>query len=253
MVITGGSSGIGAAIVQKFLALGYSVFNLDIVAGTVHNCDASAQVENDANRQYHHVQCDVSNYAAVKSAIESISSEHEIEVLVCNAGKHLSATIENTSEEELLALFNLNVKGAVSAIQSSLPSMKSNNFGRIILVASDQAIVGKTNSFAYNLTKHALASIAKTTALDYADYGITANAVCPGTIDTPLYRHAIQNYCDKSGRNVEEVHIEEAQLQPVGRIGLSEEVAEYVSFLAKKSSGFITGSLQIIDGGYTAR
>ncbi|MCJ8321915.1 MAG: SDR family oxidoreductase, partial [Colwellia sp.] len=161
--------------------------------------------------------------------------------------------IENTSETDLDKVFSINVKGAFAAIKAVLPNMKSNKNGAIILISSDQAIIGKQNSFAYNLSKTALASMAKTTALDYAQFNIRANAVCPGTIETPLYHQAIDNYCQKSGADKANIHQEEAKLQPLGRLGQPEEVAELVLFLASDKAKFITGSLQVIDGGYTAQ
>ena len=93
--------------------------------------------------------------------------------------------------------------------------------------------------------------MAKTTALDYASYNIRANAVCPGTIETPLYHSAIDKYCASSGADKAQVHAAEAALQPLGRLGQPEEVAQLVLFLASDKAGFITGSLQVIDGGYT--
>ena len=131
--------------------------------------------------------------------------------------------------------------------------MKQQQHGAIVIVASDQALIAKGNSFAYNLSKHALASIAKTTAIDYAKFNIRANAVCPGTIETPLYHQAIDKYCQQSGADKAQVHQEEAALQPLGRLGKAEEVAELVSFLVSDKASFITGSLQVIDGGYTAQ
>jgi NAD(P)-dependent dehydrogenase (short-subunit alcohol dehydrogenase family) len=103
------------------------------------------------------------------------------------------------------------------------------------------------------MSKAALASIAKTTALDYARYNIRSNAVCPGTIETPLYHQAIDKYCEHSGADKTQIHQEESDLQPLGRLGQPEEVAELVLFLASEKSKFITGSLQVIDGGYTAQ
>lgn len=150
-------------------------------------------------------------------------------------------------------VFNINVKGAYAAVKSVLTSMKSQRKGSIILMASDQALIAKKNSFAYNISKAALASIAKTTALDYASFNIRSNAVCPGTIETPLYHQAINNYCERSGADKAKVHQEEANLQPLARLGQPEEVAELVLFLASDKSTFITGSLQVIDGGYTAQ
>ena len=237
-IVTGGSFGIGLAVVEKLLSENYQVFNLDIAPSEVGNF----------------VECDVSCVEIVKRCIaEIISQTGRVDALVSNAGKHLSATIEDTDEAMLDTLFNLNVKGAYAAIQAVLPSMKSQNNGAIVLMASDQAIIGKPNSFAYNLTKSSLASMAKTTALDYAKFNIRANAVCPGTIETPLFHHAIDKYCAKSGANKAEIVAEEAQLQPLGRLGKAHEVAALTAFLLSDDASFITGSLQSIDGGYTAQ
>lgn len=236
-IITGGSSGIGLSIAKLFSDNGYQVFNLDITPSSVGEF----------------IHCDVSQVANVEAAINNIAKQHTIDVLISNAGKHLSATIENTSETMLDDLFALNVKGAYAAIKAVLPQMKTNKKGVILIISSEQAVVGKRNSFAYNLTKAALASMAKTTALDYAAYNIRANAICPGTVETPLYHQAIDNYCHKSGADKANVHQEEAALQPLNRLGQPEEVAELALFLASDKASFITGSLQLIDGGYTAQ
>ena len=236
-VITGASSGIGLSIAEKFIAEGYQVFNLDIQSGSAGTF----------------VSCDMTNVEAVTEAINNIGEQYGIDVLVSNAGVHYSANIENTSEHDLERVFNINVKGAYAATKACLPFMKAKQYGNVIYIASDQALIGKRNSFAYNLSKAALASMAKTTALDYAEFNIRANAVCPGTIETPLYHKAIDNYVEKSGADKTVVHQEEAKLQPLGRLGQPEEVAELTFFLASDKASFITGSLQVIDGGYTAQ
>jgi len=236
-IITGGSSGIGLAIVKIMLANDYEVFNLDLAA----------------SKYGQFRQCDVTNHQQVKQIITDIAATNSIDVLVSNAGIHYSGTLENTPPEDFERVFSINVKGAYNAVQSVLPTMKAQENGAIILVGSDQCLVGKPNSFAYNLSKASLASMAKTTALDYAKFNICVNAVCPGTIETPLYHNAIDNYCDKSGADKAAIHREEAALQPLNRIGQPEEVAELVLFLASDKAKFITGSLQVIDGGYTAQ
>jgi NAD(P)-dependent dehydrogenase (short-subunit alcohol dehydrogenase family) len=236
-IVTGGSSGIGLSIVKLFLDNNYQVFNLDITESSVGSFCA----------------CDITDVTQVNDIISNIAKDHTIDVLVSNAGIHFSGSIENTTEADLESVFNINVKGAYAAIKAVLPSMKAQQNGAIILMSSDQALIAKHNSFAYNLSKAALASMAKTTALDYAQFNIRANAVCPGTIETPLYHQAINNYCEKSGANKTEIHAEEAALQPLGRLGQAEEVAELVHFLASDKAKFITGSLQVIDGGYTAQ
>jgi len=236
-IVTGGSSGIGLSVVKLFLANNYQVFNLDIQPSEFGQF----------------CPCDITNLDQINNIIDDITQHHNVDTLVSNAGIHFSATIENTSEDELDKIFSINVKGAYAAMKAVIPNMKSNQSGNIILISSEQALVGKPNSFAYSLTKTALASMAKTTALDYAGFNIRANAVCPGTIETPLYHKAIDNYCERSGANKEEIHQEEARLQPLGRLGQPEEVAELVLFLASDKARFITGSLQVIDGGYTTQ
>lgn len=236
-IVTGGSAGIGAAIVSKLQEQEVKVYNLDIQpsAGNWLNCD-------------------VTDNAALDQAIEQvIAREKKIDILVCNAGMHLSGTIEQTDEASFDSLFQLNVKSAYYAIRACLPSMKSAKQGSIVLLGSDQSFIAKPHSFAYNLSKHAIASMAKTTAIDYAAFAIRANAVCAGTTETPLYHQAIAAYCAKSGRDKFVVHQEESALQPLGRIGQPEEIAELVCFLAGDKARFITGSLYQIDGGYCTR
>jgi NAD(P)-dependent dehydrogenase (short-subunit alcohol dehydrogenase family) len=236
-IVTGGSSGIGLSIVELFIRKNYQVFNLDLQP-------------NDTGT---FIKCDVTDTHQVNDIIKNITIKNNVDVLVSNAGIHFSGNIENTSESDFDKVLNINVKGAYAAIRAVLPNMKTNNNGAIILMASDQALIAKQNSFAYNMSKAALASMAKTTALDYASFNIRANAVCPGTIETPLYHQAINNYCERSGADKAQVHAEEAALQPLGRLGQPEEVAELVYFLASDKAKFITGSLQVIDGGYTAQ
>jgi NAD(P)-dependent dehydrogenase (short-subunit alcohol dehydrogenase family) len=236
-IVTGGSSGIGLSIVELFIRKDYQVFNLDL----------------QPSDKGTFIKCDVTDTLQVNDIIENITKESNIDVLVSNAGIHFSGNIENTSESDFDKVLNINVKGAYAAIRAVLPNMRTNNNGAIILMASDQALIAKQNSFAYNMSKAALASMAKTTALDYASFNIRANAVCPGTIETPLYHQAINNYCERSGADKAQVHAEEAALQPLGRLGQPEEVAELVYFLASDKAKFITGSLQVIDGGYTAQ
>ncbi|MEP0355771.1 MAG: SDR family oxidoreductase [Paraglaciecola sp.] len=241
-IVTGGSFGIGEAVCQKFLEQNYHVINLDIKI----NPKQSTAIE--------WFKCDMSNTADITMNVEKAITNHgRVDALISNAGIHFSGNIEDTSEKDFERVFSLNVKGAITATKAVLPIMKQQKQGVILYMASDQALVAKTNSFAYNLSKSALASMAKTTALDYAQFNIRANAVCPGTIETPLYHTAIQNYVNESGVDINLVHQEEAALQPLGRLGKANEVAALTYFLASDDAAFITGSLQSIDGGYTAQ
>lgn len=237
-LVTGGATGIGLAIVEGFILEGYTVYSADI----------------QPSPRGHHLHCDVTDPQSVQHAVNDIlQAENRIDALICNAGIHLSANIENTTEQELDHIFNINVKGAYHAIRACLPSMKAAKKGSIVLLGSDQCTVAKSNSFAYNLSKHAIASMTKTTAIDYAGDNIRTNAVCAGTTDTPLYHRAIDAYCQRTGADKATVHQQEALLQPLGRIAKPEDVANVVIFLASDKASFITGSLYHVDGGYTLR
>lgn len=241
-VVTGGSKGIGLAVCQLFAKQGYQVFNLDLE-------DFSQPVENGT-----WLACDVSDVEGVAHCIEQINKDAgRIDALVCNAGFHVSATIEQTDEALLDRVFNVNVKGAYSAIRAVLPTMRAQQRGAVIVMGSDQSFIGKQSSFAYGMSKSALASIARTTALDYASDNIRVNAVCPGTIETPLFHNAIDKYVARSGADKAEVLQDEAAAQPLGRLGQPDDVAELVCFLASDKAKFITGSLHAVDGGYTAQ
>lgn len=241
-IVTGGSLGIGYAVCKLFSQNGYNVINLDI---------------RDFEQPLSHClwkPCDVSVVRNIESSISEVLAAYKrIDALVCNAGIHVSATIEDTDEALLDKVINLNIKGAYGAIKSCLPTMKAQNSGAIVVMGSDQSFVGKRNSFAYGVSKGALASMAKTTALDYATYNIRVNAVCPGTIETPLFHKAIDNYVARSGANKDDVVAEEAAAQPIGRLGQPDDVAELTYFLCSSKASFITGSLYAIDGGYTAQ
>jgi len=239
VVITGGSNGIGEACAQKFYQNNHKVINLDI--------------SNPINDYGLFIKTDLSDKEQIKKVFAEINKLHgDIDILISNAGIHLSANIEDTTEDMYDKVIATNLTSTFFVIQNTIKAMKKKG-GRIITIGSDQSLVGKPNSAVYGLTKAAIAQLTKNIALDYSKYGILANCVCPGTIETPLYTQAINDYCLKSGRNVNEVNQEEARLQPVGRIGTSEEVASLIYYLAIEASSFIQGSNIVIDGGYTAK
>lgn len=242
VLVTGGSLGIGAAVCQRFSQQGWRVINIDL----------RAPEQSDSNIEWW--ACDLTDAEQSKDVFNAILTKYaRIDALVSNAGVHYSGTIEQTSEEDFERVFAINVKAAINATKAVLPSMKAQRKGVILYMASDQALIAKHNSFAYNMSKAALASLAKTTALDYAQFQIRANAICPGTIETPLYHQAIDRYVAKSGADKQQVHAQEAALQPLGRLGQADEIAAYTYFLASDEACFITGSLQVIDGGYTTQ
>lgn len=234
-IITGASQGIGLAVASRFLAAGYHVYNFDLLFSEMGQF----------------VHCDVRSNSSIHRAVRCvIDKEGHIDVLISNAGIHFSGNIEYTTEEDFDSLMEINVKGTYLLLRSCIPFLKEQK-GDIVLISSEQAFVGKQNSFAYNASKAAVAAMARTMAADYADYQVRCNAVCPGTIDTPLYRNAITRASKKTGLSIEELNQQEADLQLLKRIGKPEEVAELVYFLGSSQANFITGALYTIDGGYT--
>lgn len=235
-VVVGGSSGIGEATIEKFQSEGYKVYNLDI--------------KPSLNSSYY-LKCDVTSPDAVKSAFDFIRyHDRYINNLVISSGIHLSGNVENTSLDAFQEIVDINVKGTYLILHYAIGLIKSHG-GSIVLVSSEQAFVGKKNSFAYNLTKSAIASMARTIAIDYAPFNIRCTAVCPGTIDTPLYRKAISNAAQFNNLQLEKIHKEECEMQLLKRLGTPMEVAELINFLCSDKCGYITGSLHVVDGGYT--
>lgn len=234
-VVTGGSHGIGEAVAESFTSQGYYTYNLDLKPGTFG----------------HFIECDVASPECVENAFSLIyKDEIRIDSVVISAGVHFSGNVETTTVDDFDRIFSINVKGAYLAVKKCLPLMKDSG-GSIVLVSSDQAFVGKRNSFVYNLSKSAVASMARTIAIDYAPYNIRCNAICPGTIDTPLYRAALSRASEKLGKSFDSLHREECNEQLLNRIGKASEVAEFIDFLCSDKAGFVTGSLHSIDGGYT--
>ncbi|MCP4473473.1 MAG: SDR family oxidoreductase, partial [Gammaproteobacteria bacterium] len=167
VVISGGSSGIGKACVEKFLDHGDCVYNFDI--------EKNDELDKQAN--YTWLMTDVRDQEAISSSIaQVIERSGDIHVLIASAGKHLSANIENTSQEQLLDIMNLNLFGVFWLIQSALGSMKQHKKGRIITIGSDQCAIAKGNSTAYGMTKAGLLSLTK--------------SICLTTIIIPYGRHA---------------------------------------------------------------
>lgn len=239
-VVTGGTSGIGKATIDLLHQQGAKVYNLDI-----HQL---------AGAKGHFISCDVSDYEQVTQAIAQVyASEQHIDLLFANAGIHLFANIEQTSIEEFEHILAVNIKGTFHTLKQVLPIMKAQNSGSILLMGSDQSLVGKGQSAAYGLTKGAIAQLTKSTAIDYAEFNIKVNCICPGTIDTPLLEKAVGTFKSLTGMDNHEVLTLLRESQPIKRIAKPDEIANLACYLLSDKNSFMTGALVPVDGGYTCQ
>lgn len=246
VIITGGSRGIGAATTALFAERGDRVYILDI-----------QQPLNDLAKHPHlrYIECDVSRFESVKSAIDKIISEtSRIDCLFVNAGIHISATLEETTLDQFENVLGVNFKGAFHTLKCVLPIMNSQKSGSIVLTGSDQSTIGKKHSFIYGATKGAIGQMTKSLALDCAPFNVRVNCVCPGAIKTDLYDTAVKNAAEKfTNGNTSIIEDGVKQKHPLGRVGTPEEVAKLVYFLCSDDASYMTGGLIPVDGGYTCQ
>lgn len=239
-VITGASSGIGKATKDLLQQKGSRVYNLD-------------RNKPDKPDEYF-ILCETNKKQDVNAAIDKVfEQEKKIDLLFANAGVHLFATLEETSYEQLESIVGINILGVYYLLKKVIPIMKQQKKGSVVLMGSDQVFIGKASSSVYGMTKAAIGQLAKSTAIDYAPYNIRVNCICPGTIHTPLLDRAVEQFVSKTGTAANEVYKSLDAVQPMGRVGRAEEIAQSVAFLLSDESSFTTGSLFAVDGGYTCQ
>jgi len=233
-IVTGGSSGIGEAIVKEFGDHGATVHVLDTQA-----CDTRDGL--------HSHTCDVSDHGAVHGVIGSICSKSPVDILVNNAGVAAIGDLLSTSEEEFERLFRVNVKGIYNCMHACLPSMVDTGGGVILNMASVAATVGISDRFAYSMTKGAVRSMTFSVAKDYVGKSIRCNCISPARVHTPFVDGFLAAHYP--GRE-QEMYESLAKTQPIGRMGRPEEIAQLAVYLCSDQAGFITGTDIPIDGGF---
>ena len=239
IVITGGTRGIGAAMVEAFLATGANVY------ATGANREGLKELNESARsklRRVEYLYLDFSSTDSVDSCLETLLKLERVDVLVNNAGVNKIDTIDEITDHDWDWINAVNLRGPFFAIRALVPKMKSQKSGKIINVSSIFGVVSKEKRAAYSTTKWGLVGFTKAVALDLAPHNILVNAVSPGFVDTELTRRILGN------EGIEEL----VEKIPQQRLANREEIAKIVLFLASDHNTYITGQNIIVDGGFTS-
>jgi NAD(P)-dependent dehydrogenase (short-subunit alcohol dehydrogenase family) len=232
-IVTGGASGIGAAIVERLRSAGAKVAIFDI-----------NQLENVDDNSLS-VAVNVSNDESVRNGVEAtIEKFGQIDIVVNNAGIGAQGTVTANDDAEWLRVFDVNVFGMARLTRAAIPHLLKSNSGAVVNISSIAATAGLPERVLYSATKGAVSAMTRAMAADYIRLGVRVNAVNPGTADTPW----VANLLSKA----ENPEAERAALnarQPHGRLVMASEIADAVAYLASPLSGSTTGTSIAVDGG----
>jgi 3-hydroxybutyrate dehydrogenase len=247
--VTGAAGGIGLRIAEMLAERGARV--------TVADLDGAAarRTAERIGRGAMGVAADVSSEAQLVAALDQTLAAHgRLDVLVNNAGLQFVSPIEEFPAEKFELLVRVMLVGPFLAIKHVFPVMKRQGGGRILNVASINGLVGFAGKAAYNSAKHGVIGLTKVAALEGARHGVTVNALAPGYVDTPLVRNQLGDLARTRGVPLERV-MEDVifPLVPIKRLLAVDEVANYACFLVSEAAGGITGTVAVMDGGYTAQ
>ena len=243
-VVTGGGSGIGRAIAERFAASGASVRIVDLAMDAAEQ--VAAGVTRAGGRASAH-RCDVSDQADTARCFTAILALEAVDILVNNAGVAHVGTVENTAEEDFDRLYRVNVKGVYNCTHAVIGAMKERGRGVILNMASIAATSGVADRFAYSMTKGAVLAMTYSIARDYAKHGIRCVSISPARIHTPF----VDGFLAKAypGREAE-MFAKLSATQPIGRMGNPAEVADLALYLCSNEAGFATGTDYPLDGGF---
>jgi 2-keto-3-deoxy-L-fuconate dehydrogenase len=245
-LVTAAGQGIGRAVAEAFAREGASVVATDI------NSQALAELAKvpgiDARK------LDVTDAQAITTLAQELGA---VQVLFNGAGFVHAGSVLECSEADWDLAFTLNVRSMYRLIRALLPAMlarqeKGQGGASIINVASAaSSIKGVPNRFVYATSKAAVIGLTKSVAADFMARGIRCNAICPGTVESPSLRERVRMQAAASGRADADVLAEFEGRQPMGRLGRPEEIAALAVYLASDESAFTTGTVSVVDGGWT--
>lgn len=252
-IVTGSTSGIGLEIARALAASGANVMlngfgEPEIVEETRQSLAA------DNNVKVLYSKADVSRPDDIAAMMERTEDAlGGVDIVVNNAGIQYVSPVEAFPVDKWDAILAVNLSSAFHTTRLAVPHMKAKGWGRIVNIASAHALVASPFKAAYVAAKHGIAGLTKTVALEVAEHGITANAICPGYVLTPLVEKQIPDTAKARGISEEEV-VRDVLLaaQPTRRFVTVEEVAGLAVFLCSDQAKSITGTLLPVDGGWTA-
>jgi NAD(P)-dependent dehydrogenase (short-subunit alcohol dehydrogenase family) len=237
-LVTGGASGIGFAVATQLAELGAKIAIADV------NIDgARAAADKLSNASILAVQVDVQEPAEVVTMVDTVVDHYgKLDILVHSAGVGMEKTFLETTPEEWRRLIDIDLSGTFYCAQAAARKMVENQYGRIVLLSSTAGMRGGTGRTAYGAAKGGVIALTKVMAVELAQYGITANALAPGAIETEL---VARMHSDET-RRVYRAGI------PLDRYGTPEETAFTGVFLASEQAGYVTGHILGVDGGFLA-
>jgi len=242
VIVTGGGSGIGRAICQRFGEEGSIVAIFDINGSSA---EATAAMIRDAGGRAEAFQTDITDRDAVFKTVGDVQGAGPIDVLVNNAGWDEIAPFLQTDVDLWRKVIDINLYGPLHMHHAVLPSMVEQGSGRVINIASDAGRVGSSGEAVYSACKGGIVAFTKTMARELARSGVQLNAVCPGPTDTPLFAQVAQG---EAGERIAEGL---KRAIPMKRLAQPSDFPGIVCFLASDDAGFITGQTISVSGGLT--
>jgi NAD(P)-dependent dehydrogenase (short-subunit alcohol dehydrogenase family) len=243
-LVTGGSSGMGLATAHAFAEAGAAVVLADVNETTLH---AAADELNAAGHRVLGVPCDVSDEDSVAAMVSAaVHTFGRLDMAFNNAGIQVAPSDAADEPAETFDRVNaINLRGVWACMKHELAQMRTQGSGAIVNCSSLGGLVGLPGRAAYHASKHGVIGLTSSAALQYAPRGIRINAICPGTIETPMVTDMItKGELDRA---------EAAAATPMARLGQADEIAASVLWLCSPGAGFVVGVALPVDGGYTAQ
>lgn len=244
-LVTGGSRGIGLAIVQQLLQHGARV---TMVGRSAESLQQACALQGNAD--LYGVSADVADAQQVAHAFgQAVQRFGPVDILVNNAGQAVSERFDRLDAQAWRQMMAVNLDGTFHCTQQALPGMLQRGWGRIVNVASTAGLTGYAYVSAYCAAKHAVVGLTRALALEVARKGVTVNAVCPGYTETDIVQDAVQNIVAKTGFDPDQARARLAERNPQGRLIQPHDVANAVVWLCQPAAGSVNGQAVPVDGG----